>query len=113
MWWSQCPNAGSTLPAWLRVATTYRNLTRRFLAARGVTGYRIVESLGATEGAPAAGIAEVIVDITTTGSTLAANHLKVLDDGVILRSSAVLAVRTAGREDPRVKRLAAALAAPV
>ncbi len=96
----------------LRVATKYRNLTRRFFAARGVTGYRIVESLGATEGAPAAGIAEVIVDITTTGSTLAANHLKVLDDGVILRSSAVLAVRTVGKEDPRVQRLAAALAAP-
>ncbi len=70
----------------LRIATKYLNLTRRFFAEKGVTGYRIVESLGATEGAPAAGTAEVIVDITTTGSTLAANHLKVLDDGVILRS---------------------------
>ncbi len=75
----------------LRVATKYVNLTRRFFAARGVTGYRIVDSAGATEGAPAAGTAEVIVDITTTGSTLAANHLKILDDGVILKSSAVLA----------------------
>lgn len=93
----------------LRVATKYRNLTRRFFAAKGVTGYRIVESLGATEGAPAAGIAEVIVDITTTGATLSANHLKILDDGVILRSTAVLACRAACRADPRVRQLAAGL----
>ncbi|RWC20666.1 MAG: ATP phosphoribosyltransferase catalytic subunit HisG, partial [Mesorhizobium sp.] len=52
--------------------------------------YRIVESLGATEGAPAQGLADVIVDITTTGSTLRANHLKVLADGVVLRSQACL-----------------------
>ena len=58
------------------------NLTRRFFSQKGVTGYRIVESLGATEGAPAAGLAELIVDITTTGATLRANGLKVLDDGV-------------------------------
>ena len=74
----------------MRVATKYVNLTRRFFAARGVTDYRIVESLGATEGAPAAGQAELIVDITTTGATLRANALKVLDDGVILRSEANL-----------------------
>jgi ATP phosphoribosyltransferase len=78
----------------LRVATKYHNLTRRFFAEKGVTGYRIVESLGATEGAPAAGTAELIVDITTTGSTLNANHLRILDDGLILDSSAVLAVRS-------------------
>ncbi len=77
----------------LRVATKYNNLTRRFFAEKGVTGYRIVESLGATEGAPAAGTAELIVDITTTGSTLTANHLRILDDGMILDSCAVLAVR--------------------
>jgi ATP phosphoribosyltransferase len=77
----------------LRVATKYHNLTRRFFAEKGVTGYRIVESLGATEGAPAAGTAELIVDITTTGSTLNANHLRILDDGLILDSSAVLAIR--------------------
>ncbi len=76
----------------LRVATKYMNLTRRFFAAKGVTGYRIVESLGATEGAPSAGSAELIVDITTSGSTLKANALKVLDDGLILSSCAVLAV---------------------
>ena len=76
----------------VRIATKYRNLTRRFFAEKGVTGYRIVQSAGATEGAPAAGDAELIVDITTTGATLTANHLKILDDGLILASTAVLAV---------------------
>jgi len=93
----------------LRVATKYRNLTRRFFAEKGVTGYRIVESLGATEGAPAAGIAETIVDITTTGATLAANHLKILDDGIILRSTAVLACRAGVRNDSRTRQLSDAL----
>ena len=74
----------------MRVATKYVNLTRGFFAARGITDYRIVESSGATEGAPAAGTAELIVDITTTGSTLAANGLKVIEDGIILRSQASL-----------------------
>ena len=74
----------------MRVATKYVNLTRRFFAEHGVADYRIVESLGATEGAPASGAAELIVDITTTGATLAANALKTLDDGVILRSQATL-----------------------
>lgn len=75
---------------WYRVATKYMNLTRRFFHAKGVTDYRIVESLGATEGTPAAGTADLIVDITTTGSTLKANGLKILDDGVILKSQANL-----------------------
>jgi ATP phosphoribosyltransferase len=74
----------------LRVATKYTNLTRRFFAARGVAGYRIVESVGATEATPSAGTAELIVDITTTGTTLRANHLKVLEDGLILKSQAHL-----------------------
>jgi len=74
----------------LRVATKYPVLTRHHFAAWGISGYRIVESLGATEGAPAAGAAEMIVDITSTGATLRANHLKILDDGVILRSQANL-----------------------
>jgi ATP phosphoribosyltransferase len=75
----------------LRVATKYAQLTRGFFAHAGIADYRIVPSAGATEGAPAAGTAEVIVDITTTGSTLKANGLKVLDDGVILKSQAQLA----------------------
>ena len=60
----------------MRVATKYINLTRSFFAAHDVVDYRIVESAGATEGAPATGTAEMIVDITTTGATLAANGLK-------------------------------------
>jgi ATP phosphoribosyltransferase len=74
----------------MRVATKYVNLTRDFFSRHGIADYRIVESLGATEGAPAAGTAELIVDITTTGNTLAANALKVVDDGVMLRSQANL-----------------------
>ena len=74
----------------MRVATKYINLTRRFFKKHGIADYRIVESLGATEGAPAAGTADIIVDITTTGSTLAANALKVLDDGTMLKSEAHL-----------------------
>jgi ATP phosphoribosyltransferase len=74
----------------LRVATKYVNLTRAFFAKHGIADYRIVESAGATEGAPAAGSAELIVDITSTGSTLQANNLKVLSDGVMLMSQANL-----------------------
>lgn len=74
----------------LRVATKYVRSTRRFFTAEGVGHYRIVESAGATEGAPAAGVADLVVDITTTGATLKANGLKILGDGVILRSQAQL-----------------------
>jgi ATP phosphoribosyltransferase len=80
----------------MRVATKYINLTRGFFSTHGVTDYRIVESSGATEAAPAVGTAELIVDITSTGATLAANALKVIDDGTILRSQAnLVAARTA------------------
>jgi ATP phosphoribosyltransferase len=97
----------------LRVATKYMNLTRRFFAAHSVSGYRIVESVGATEGTPAAGTAELIVDITTTGTTLRANHLKILDDGLILSSQAHLLAskhaawsdRGQARRDEIVRRL--------
>jgi len=74
----------------LRVATKYVHLVRGHFARHGVVDYAIVESLGATEGAPAAGSAELVVDITTTGSTLAANALKIIEGGVILRSEAHL-----------------------
>lgn len=75
----------------MRVATKYLAQTRSFFARHGVADYRIVESGGATEGAPAAGAAELVVDITTTGATLEANGLRVLRDGVILKSQAQLA----------------------
>lgn len=95
----------------VRVATKYTNLTRRFFAQKGVTGYRIVESLGATEGAPAAALAELIVDITTTGRTLHANDLKVLDDGVILRSQANLVSSNAAPWTPELRALETQIAA--
>lgn len=97
----------------LRIATKYWRLTQQFFSQKhGIQVYRIVESLGATEGAPAAGSADVIVDITSTGSTLRANHLKILEDGVILRSQACLV--TARKERPEdetslIARMAAAL----
>ena len=74
----------------LRVATKYSTLTSRFFAGHNLSEYRLVESLGATEGAPEAGSAEIIVDITSTGSTLAANDLKVPQGCTILASQANL-----------------------
>ncbi len=99
----------------LRIATKYWRLTQQFFSQKhGIQVYRIVESLGATEGAPAAGSADIIVDITSTGSTLHANHLKVLEDGVILRSQACLvtALKERATEDSAlVAELAARLEA--
>jgi ATP phosphoribosyltransferase len=88
----------------LRIATKYWRLTQQFFSQKhGIQVYRIVESLGATEGAPAAGSADMIVDITSTGSTLRANKLKVLEDGVILRSQACLVAARRNSEHPRVQ----------
>lgn len=78
----------------LRIATKYWRLCQEFFTAKhGVQAYRIVESLGATEGAPASGAADLIVDITSTGETLKANGLRILADGVILESEACLVAR--------------------
>jgi ATP phosphoribosyltransferase len=90
----------------MRVATKYVNLTRDFFAGHGVADYRIVESSGATEGAPAAGSAELIVDITSTGATLAANGLKVIEDGTILRSQANLVAARGATWNARVRTTA-------
>ncbi len=101
----------------LRIATKYWRLTQQFFSQmHGIQVYRIVESLGATEGAPASGSADIIVDITSTGSTLHANHLKVLDDGVILEVAGVPAFRHAStaeasaRSKNSSRRIKAALA---
>ena len=96
---------------WYRVATKYVNLTRRFFAAKGLADYRIVESLGATEGTPAAGTAELIVDITTTGATLAANGLRILDDGLVLRSEANLVASNSAAWTPATEQLMAEITA--
>lgn len=98
----------------LAIATKYWRLTQKFFSSQhGIQLYRIVESLGATEGAPAAGQADIIVDITSTGSTLAANHLKILSDGVILKSQACL-VRSRKPEhegDARIAQITAQVSA--
>jgi ATP phosphoribosyltransferase len=96
----------------LTIATKYWRLTQQFFSSQhGIQLYRIVESLGATEGAPASGSADIIVDITSTGSTLQANHLKVLSDGIILRSEACLvrARKETHADDPLVARIISAV----
>ena len=76
----------------LRVATKYPNLTNNFLNSKGVTQYKLVPSLGATETYPFIGSSEIITDITSTGKTLADNNLRVLKDGLILSSTACLMI---------------------
>ena len=76
----------------LRVATKYPNLTNNFLVSKGVTQYKLVPSLGATETYPFIGSSEIITDITSTGKTLKDNNLRVLKDGFILDSQACLLV---------------------
>ena len=76
----------------MRVATKYPNLTEAFFLSKGVSQFRIMPSLGATESYPFTGSAELITDITSTGSTLKANNLRVITDGNILKSSACLFV---------------------
>ena len=95
----------------LRVATKYPQLTRSFFAQARIADYRIVPSAGATEGAPAAGTAEVIVDITTTGATLRDNGLKLLEDGVILKSQAQLAASLTAEWDSEARATARTLLA--
>ncbi len=98
----------------LRIATKYWRLTQKFFSAKhGIQVYRIVESLGATEGAPAAGSADVIVDITSTGSTLRANHLRILDDGILLESEACLVMskkERSGSHDAKRRQMAESIA---
>ena len=74
----------------LRIATKYPNLTNNFLTSKGVTQYKLITSLGATETYPFIGSSEVISDITSTGKTLEDNNLRVLKDGLILSSNACL-----------------------
>ena len=74
----------------MRVATKYPNLTESFFLSKGVSQFRVVPSLGATESYPFTGSAELITDITSTGSTLKANNLRIINDGSILKSSACI-----------------------
>ena len=74
----------------LRIATKYHRLVRDFLQRQGVADYQLVDSQGATEGTVKNGTAECIADITSSGETLRANHLRILTDGLIHSSQAVL-----------------------
>ena len=76
----------------MRVATKYPNLTESFFLSKGVSQFRVVPSLGATESYPFTGFSELITDITSTGSTLKANNLRIINDGIILKSSACIFV---------------------
>ena len=89
----------------LRVATKYPNLTRQFLYSKGVTQFQLVQSLGSTEVSPFTGTAEIISDITSTGATLKANNLRILKDGVILKSQACLLISKKSLKKKRIKSL--------
>ena len=90
----------------MRVATKYIHLATDYFAAHDVQDIQIVTSFGATEGAPASGAAEAIVDITSTGATLAANNLRVPQDGVILKSQANLAAALKADWSPQARAAA-------
>lgn len=87
----------------LRVATKYHNLARAHFRAHGVADYRLIDSQGATEAGPKNLTAEVIVDITSSGETLRANHLRPLSDGPILRSEANLCLARAALDRPKAR----------
>jgi ATP phosphoribosyltransferase len=89
----------------LRVGTKYPNLTREFLFSKGVTQFKLVDSLGATETYPFTGSAEIITDITSTGETLRANNLRILKDGEILKSEACMIVSKSSFKNEALKRL--------
>ena len=89
----------------LRVATKYFNLTRDFLFSKGVTQFKLVKSLGATEIYPFTGSSEIITDITSTGATLKANNLRILKDGEILKSQACLMVSKKNQKTIGLKRI--------
>jgi len=74
----------------MRVATKYPNLTEAFFLSKGVSQFRVVPSLGATESYPFTGSSELITDISSTGTTLKANNLRIINDGIILKSSACI-----------------------
>jgi ATP phosphoribosyltransferase len=89
----------------LRVGTKYPNLTREFLFSKGVTQFKLVDSLGATETYPFTGSAEIITDITSTGETLRANNLRILKDGEILKSEACMMNSKSSSKDKSLKSL--------
>ena len=97
----------------LRIATKYQNITRDFLIDNQVTNFEIIESQGATEGAIVNGIADVVVDISSTGETLKQNKLKMIEQGTLLTSSASVFINSRyykkNKSDPELKRFLAKL----
>ena len=93
----------------LRVATKYPNLTNDFLLSKGLTQYKIINSLGSTEIYPFTDQSEIITDITSSGATLKANNLRVLKDGNILKSSACILVSKKSLKDKNKKNLVLSL----
>ena len=89
----------------MRVATKYPNLTREFLFSKGVTQFKLVPSLGATEVYPFTGSSEILTDITSTGETLRANNLRILKDGQILKSQACLFVNRSMKKSRKLKKI--------
>ena len=89
----------------LRVATKYPNLTREFLFSKGVTQFKLVSSLGATEAYPFTGSSEIVTDITSTGETLRANNLRLLKDGEILKSEACMMISKSASKNSALKKL--------
>ena len=89
----------------LRVATKYPNLTREFLFSKGVTQFKLIDSLGATEAYPFTGSSEIITDITSTGETLKANNLRILKDGEILRSKACMMISKSSNKKIGLKKM--------
>ena len=89
----------------LRVATKYPNLTRDFLFSKGVTQFKLINSLGATETYPFTGSSEIITDITSTGETLRANNLRVLKDGIILNSCACVLTSKKSLKDSSKRKI--------
>ena len=90
----------------LRVATKYPNLTREFFYSKGVTQFSIVKSIGSTEISPFTGSSELITDITSTGSTLAANNLRIINDGYILKSELCMMVGKSSLKKKELQKLA-------
>ena len=93
----------------LRIATKYHRLVRDFLRQAGVADYALIDSQGATEGTVKNETAEAVADITSTGDTLRANHLKILEDGLIHRSQATLFRARGGDWRPETRATLAAL----
>jgi len=89
----------------IRIGSKYPNLTRQYLYSRGVTNFSIIKSRGATESMAANSTAELISDITSSGQTLKANKLRVLNDGEILKSQACLMISKLSLRKPGIKKI--------